>query len=57
MPMAKRYTNRFWDCTAEIRVISNQITNQFGPKEEFQLLGEKMTEICPDITLSLKGIL
>jgi len=43
--MAEWNVNRFWDRTARMWVIHEQITDQVGPKQEFELLWKKMTEI------------
>jgi len=43
--MAERDVNRFGDRSTWIRVIPGQITNQDGPKQEFELLWNKMVEL------------
>jgi hypothetical protein len=38
IPINEWDVNRFWDPTTWIGVISEQITNQVGPKQAFELL-------------------
>jgi hypothetical protein len=47
--------NRFWDRATLIRVMHEQVTNQVGPKRDFELLWKKMTNSCSDRTSSFKG--
>jgi hypothetical protein len=53
MSMGGWAVNRFWDRKTWMRVISEQVTNQFGPKQNFELLG-KISEINVLMQLRLR---